>query len=108
MSDPRLDGQVTIVVNHDFYRRALDGSTPGTHLWRGYFDIETEDGAWRSEPGLLFDFADGGSTATYVFVGEGAYEGLHAVLAWDGSRGELSGFIFPGELPPEPQVPTAP
>jgi hypothetical protein len=98
ISDPRLDGEVTIRVNNDAHPGGLT-----LYMW-GY-RIENEGGAWQQLPNLAFDYPDGGaSTKTVILDGEGGYEGLTAVaeVALEGSIWDLHGFIIEGEVPPIP------
>jgi len=108
MSDPRLHGNVAVTVNYDLHRAALDGSTPQANLRYQRVDIETDEGAWRSQPNLFFAFANGyPSATTRVFVGEGAYEGLtvfaEMVVTESDFRGwDLRGYIIDGDIPAAP------
>ena len=75
MSDPRFDADFILAVNSEF----LDDY--GQTLWHGAFRIETEDGAWQEPPHLTLQYRDGTATThTSAFVGEGAYEGLTALV----------------------------
>jgi hypothetical protein len=95
MSDPRLDGDVTVTSDFDVYP---DGLT----LYTWAFRFENDGGAWQQEPVLTMGYPDGSySAGTITLVGEGGYEGLTAVAAapvvndiW-----VLDGFIFEGEVP---------
>jgi hypothetical protein len=81
MSDPRLDGSVSITGNESVLSN-------GTDIWSSAFRIENDQGSWQEVPWLLMDFGDDSTTTrTGLFMGEGAYEGLVAVaeLAWDRS-----------------------
>jgi hypothetical protein len=106
MSDERLTGTVTWATNEDRY---LDDS--GLLVRVLGISVENGDGSWRMQPEVQFGLPASppeGLPSEFVLVGDGAYEGLHAVLAWDGSTNELSGFILSGGLPPEPGAPTSP
>ena len=95
MSDPRLDGSVTVTLDINTY------PVPGTEedvtirwlTWR----IENESGAWEG-PQVTITFPDATSTSTAVLTGDGAYAGL--VAAWemvrDGKGWDVRGFIVPG------------
>lgn len=103
-SDPRLDGTFTRAWNLDFH---LDG----TNLIFGYATgrLENADGAWQQRPGLQAGFEGyfGEDVELLVFDGEGAYDGLVAVV-WlvsreDGVRlnpARLEGYIVESEYPP--------
>ena len=99
-SDARLNGTVTWLANDDEY---TDGS--GLVIQSVAMSIENDDGAWRMIPVLSVN-APGtieyDAIRQFFLVGEGAYEGLVAVV--DGFRtNELHGFIIDGELPPPPE-----
>jgi hypothetical protein len=99
-SDPRLEGTVTWWSNDDEY---TDGS--GLVIQSVAMSIENDEGAWRMVPILSVNAP--GSIAydparQFFLVGEGAYEGLFAVV--EGFRtDEVHGFIVDGELPPAPE-----
>jgi hypothetical protein len=101
-SDPRLEGTVTWSSNDDEY---TDGS--GLFIQSVAMSIENDEGAWRMIPILSAKWPDRGTIADdatrhFFLVGEGAYEGLIAVV--DGFRTDrLRGFIIDGELPPPPE-----
>ena len=103
MSEPRFDGDITLAVRSDF----LDDY--GRNLWRGAFRIETEEGAWQEPPHLTLEYRDGtASTHTSAFVGEGAYEGLTALVEMTyrpQGNFALRGVIVEDELPPDPTRP---
>lgn len=101
-SDPRLQGT-------DTYRDLGVSYAHESGLYIGQYvhDIVTEDGAWRMRPQFRFYSVDGGPenfSGTWVLDGEGAYEGLSAVLhktAEDAAP--VRGFIVSTELlPPAP------
>jgi len=105
-SDPRFRGTVTWAGHEDEY---LDDS----ELWVGVVSrsIVNDEGAWRMLP--IYEFAAPDVTLEFdvpqsqdIWVGEGGYEGLFAVLAWDDAGFE--GYIVEGELPPVPQTSTTP
>jgi hypothetical protein len=99
-SDSRLDGTVTWLSNVDEY---TDGS--GLVIQSVAMSIENDDGAWRTMPMLsisapgTFEYDPGRQS---FLVGEGAYEGLVAVVEGFGTD-DLHGFIIDGELPPAPE-----
>lgn len=103
MSDPRLDGDVTISFDTDEYT-GPDGATytVGSGTWR----IENPDGAWQGSYDIVIT-DDYSSVVTTTLAGEGGYAGMSAVWeqALTGSGWDLRGVIFPA-APPAP--PTAP
>jgi hypothetical protein len=104
MSDPRLSGtlsQVFTVVKHPV---AGDDTI---RVFTGEYRIENEGGSWE---GTNLGMERGAGpwdtvTDTGVLVGSGAYEGLTAYLMFDWSilspPYEVTGAIFPGDLPPQ-------
>ncbi len=99
-TDPRFAGDLSVSFNHDEYE---DGST----IWAVAFTVHGDEGAWLMEPtvglrfpgitipevlGLRF-----GETRMndVVFVGEGAYDGLLALVKIErgGSGWDLHGYI---------------
>jgi hypothetical protein len=110
-SDPRLTGTATLTWNADVY----DLGEATISLSAGTYDVRSESGGW------LCDYADGvahgsGSSSrldnepTLTCIGDGANEGLSAMLTLDWSDGPpnlpLRGFIFAGEAPPLPGLAT--
>jgi hypothetical protein len=97
-SDDRLDGKVTWASNSDVY---ADGS--GLSIGMLALSFENEDGAWRMRPLPVIEFPDASPTAAdaWILDGEGAYEGLTAVLLVD--YYVPHGFIIDGDLPPAPE-----
>jgi hypothetical protein len=103
-SDPRLEGTVTWSANDDEY---TDGS--GLFIQSVAMSIENDQGAWRMLPIVSAKWPDpdretieDDAIEHFFLVGEGAYDGLIAVV--DGFRtNELHGFIINGELPPPPE-----
>jgi hypothetical protein len=104
MSDPRLEGKVTWVLNWDSYFDRAD-------LWVSAVSIENDAGAWRERPApwLRFNTSVETTTKTMVLDGEGDYDGLFAVLEVtmreDGEGLDprtLHGLIIEGEPPPSP------
>jgi hypothetical protein len=99
-SDPRFDGEVTYIENTDTY----GGFTVQKAAWR----IETDDGAWWSEPTLAIDYFDNAPpSTTTVLRGEGGYEGLTAIATIEGQGAgmEVRGVVLDGDLPPDPDAP---
>jgi hypothetical protein len=103
-TDSRLNGTVTWSSNDDEY---TDGS--GLVIQSVAMSIENDEGAWRMIPILSATWPDPDlgsmeydAPEHFFLVGEGAYDGLVAVV--DGFRtDELSGYIIEGELPPAPE-----
>jgi hypothetical protein len=102
-SDPRLPPMMTSRMNLDAHWRESDAILP----WASTHRLDGPDGAWTAtERGFME--ADG-SFALLVLTGEGAYEGLSAMLvevvleAYTGDDETiLEGYIFEGGLPPLP------
>jgi hypothetical protein len=101
VTDPRFDGEVIAFTNWD----DIGAYTIRRTAWR----VENEDGAWQSEVLTGADFPDGSQTVrTYTFHGEGAYDGLTAIVE-DGAPQEdqfdsdLRGVIIDFDLPPDPE-----
>ena len=108
-SDPRLTGSATLTFNADVYE-----SDEGTiSLSAGTYDVRGESGGW------LCDYADGvahgsglfatmDSVSTITCAGDGANEGLSAILMLDWTNGPpnipLTGLVFTGEAPPLPDL----
>jgi hypothetical protein len=105
MSDPRLDGDVTLTGNVQHF------DDLGADVWSSYVRIETDDGAWQKEPSLVVRFGEtSGSASTVLLVGEGAYEGLVAVteLAADLTDPETWAFDIRGIVMDADDVPQTP
>ena len=109
VSDPRFEGDWYQTWEMDGY--ALPGTEDGPEVQAWTWRVENDEGAWQSEV-IEATFPDGspiGDPAA-VFIGEGAYEGLTAIVAsteadvrpcgWD-----IRGIIFEGAPTPEPYVP---
>jgi hypothetical protein len=119
MSDPRLEGTITISLSSDrYYYPDLDVEDAPT-LMRWSVRIETDEGAWQgSAPDAHLP---GGLTqgwGLFMLEGEGAYEGLTASVwtkldeascsCWShGPRcmWDVRGLIFEGDMPPVPSRP---
>ena len=104
-NDPRLQGTETYGHNAVEYL-SDDGEFSIAHYTH---DIVTDVGAWRMRPQFRFASSDGlvdgpgNFGGTWILDGEGAYEGLSAVL-YKGDPNILEGFIVPTELlPPAPE-----
>jgi hypothetical protein len=106
-SDPRLTGEVALRWNEDVYRTDEGAIAVGTA--EAY--VRNDGGGWAcsssslSKGGGLFGEAVTGTTDSCV--GEGGYEGLSALLVFDGQAGpkSLEGVIFSGDFPPPPGPP---
>ena len=109
MSDPRLEGAIYQTWEGDSYR--MPGAEKGPEMFAATRRIVNGDGAWESRS-IGGAYADGtaiGETPE-VFIGEGAYEGLIAILETtsldaQGCVGEMRGMIFAGAPLPEPYIP---
>ena len=108
MSDPRFDGTVVVSNNLDEYRGT------GVDLYHRTFRVDNADGSWVEQPSVALLFpGDSGSAGTTVFVGEGAYEGLTAIVEVDwisSSSGlfDVRGIITDAGIPPLPAPAPAP
>jgi hypothetical protein len=98
-SDERLSGLGTMVANEDDY---IDQS--GISLGTFALSIENGEGAWRMRPRHWLEFPDAPQVAAEVWVldGEGAYDGLTAVLLVE-DLDNPHGFIFESEMLPPPE-----
>jgi hypothetical protein len=97
-SDERLNGTVTWAENVDRY---TDGS--GLSVRTFALSVENDEGGWRMRPLPQVEFPGAPAVAAEVWVmdGEGAYEGLTAVVLVEGY--EPHGFIIDGSTPPPPE-----
>jgi hypothetical protein len=106
-SDPRFDGDLLYGCSYiDYAANSPDQSSVGNCVYR----IENDEGAWLMRPNMSLEFpGDPGfgpyGVFTAVFDGEGAYEGLTAVVeitevAWQGNT--LHGLIINTDLPQDP------
>jgi hypothetical protein len=102
--DPRFEGEVTLVVNHDTY--LSDGAL---RVFHRAFSVENDEGTWRGVPypTLQFSDASGSGVATQLFIGEEAYAGSYALAEIQSDPAAevwtLRGVIFEGEPPPAPE-----
>ena len=105
VSDPRLDGTWYNSADADQY--SLPGGASGPHLATETHRIENDDGAWQGSF-VVVGTPDHPSTCMeydlqYVLVGEGAYEGLTAVMIGsDGACPNTEGYIVEGNVPAPP------
>lgn len=106
-SDPRLTGSATLTWNADVYE-----SAEGTiSLSAGTYDVRSDSGGWLchytdgvAHGSGMFSVMD--SEPTLTCAGDGANEGLSAMLMLDWTSGPpnlpLTGLIFAGDAPPLP------
>jgi hypothetical protein len=116
VSDPRLEDTLYQAVNQDDYTLPGDETSAGisasrpTGLAIGAFTnrIENDEGAWEGSA-VQLDSPDGTTyVAPLVMTGEGAYEGLTAIVGfvdiWNDCA--VTGYIINGSVPapPTPQT----
>jgi hypothetical protein len=101
-SDPRLPPESAMVENYDIYQTDDGTQVVGLSAVR----LDGPDGSWTGTATSLYSLPDGTGSGFMVLTGEGAYEGLSAVLQGDPTG--LDGYIFEGELPPMPDPPEPP
>ena len=102
-SDPRLEGTYHYSEDSDVYQgpETLLAAAMGT------LRIQNDEGAWQGSFPYAF-LADGsGTTGSAVLEGEGAYEGLSAIMAvrflFPECAMDTRGLIVGGEAPPTPE-----
>ena len=101
VSDPRLDGTWYETWSNDDYtvKGRLDPS-----IVRFTDRIENDDGAWQGSA-VMFVSSDAtissSSAVQMVMIGEGAYQGLTAILQFEDfpSRCHVDGYIIQGSFP---------
>ena len=100
--DPRLSGTLWTIENIDIY---IDSQG---QVVVGVVGIDNEDGAWRGTS-LGYTTPQWGAYSQNFLSGEGAYEGLSAILFLmdNGTDLDVEGMVFPGGLPPYPEEPSA-
>ena len=111
-SDPRLSGIATMVINGNVENSADHNAVLESRSFR----IVNDEGAWNGSSW----YVEAGDTSgdeyapliiseTSLMIGEGAYEGLVAVVVGDylenGSEGEAVIYAF--SAPPVPEIPDA-
>ena len=107
MSDPRLEGTVHHTFEVDTY--AMPSRDSGPEVWAATRRIENEAGSWevRAYGGSYPDGTPIGN-APAVYIGEGAYEGLIAILDESPLAGacgaDVRGLIFDGAPVAQPYV----
>lgn len=101
-SDARLPAEKRMVL--DFTTYPYEGDR--LMVTRTSIRMDDEQGSWVGT-GVGLSRPDGTSQGQDVLIGEGAYDGLFAVLTC-GSAAGCEGYIFAGEMPPQPgEVPPA-
>lgn len=110
MSDPRLEGIVHHTFEGDDYAMPAADSGPG--FWAATRRIENDDGAWEDQ-GYGGNFSDGtpigGESTGEVWVGQGGYEGMIAIMEGTPVEGTdcdvaVRGIIFDGVPPLAPYI----
>ena len=102
VSDPRLEGTLHQAWDEDQY--ALPGNELGAKVATFTDRIENDEGAWQGSA-VLLSYPDGTTSCTpMVMTGEGAYEGLTAVVAFEAFYEDCAvrGYIIDGSVPPPP------
>jgi hypothetical protein len=108
MSDPRLEGAVYHTYESDEYTEP--GAEEGPLIWAATHRIENEKGTWESRA-IGGAYADGApiGNSPEVFIGEGTYEGMIAIMEvslLEGACGaDVRGVIFGDGPVPEPYKP---
>ena len=109
MSDPRLAGTLTDLIDTDQYGAALDDLQVGALTWT----LQNDDGSWTSQFVSFQTDPTDWSTATLLWNGSGDYEGLVAVTQLDylpADTGndcgwDLTGYIVESDLLPDTPEP---
>jgi len=111
-TDPRFKGRMLIAWDADRYPEGADGSqlTVTTVVRR----VENADGAWQGSATTVSDTVTASGTddpptpETVVFMGEGGYAGLTAIVVFSPiTNSQLRGVIFRGSPPPPPALSAA-
>jgi hypothetical protein len=109
VSDPRLAGSWYHTWENDSY--VMPGSGVGPNVAAATWRIENDEGAWEGGH-IEASFVDGTPIASgpTLLAGEGAYEGLSAVVQVTGFEGgcaaDIRGIIFddiPAGVPYDPE-----
>lgn len=115
MSDPRLEGTIYNTYETDSY--AMPGAETGPQVGALTHRIENAEGAWESRAIFASDREgspighEGFGAPAEVLIGEGAYEGLIAIMEVTAELDvapcgvEVRGIIFDGAPVPEPYKP---
>jgi hypothetical protein len=104
VSDPRLEGTYTRSWDEDEYFQGPAFLSIVVTTDR----IENDEGAWQGSA-VWYRPAEGeGSFAPMVMTGEGAYEGMTAILGFVEGYGEcaVTGYIIEGGIPAPPVPPS--
>jgi hypothetical protein len=106
VSDPRLEGTLYQAWDEDDY--TLPGSVPSANLSTFTDRIENDQGAWQGSA-VMLRFPDGQAmVGPLVMAGEGAYEGLTAIVGFESffESCTVRGYIIEGDVPaiPVPQT----
>lgn len=112
MSDPRLDGVATYILNEDSYWEGETGNTADTSfvdVLAQTIRIVNGDGAWEgTRLGLNLDAEPRFSADAVALAGEGDYRNLVALVEMSGGTGlcdfDIAGVIIDGFLPPVPDL----
>jgi hypothetical protein len=100
MSDPRLEGTLYEARDEDTY--TLPGNEKGPHFGVRTYRIENDEGAWQGSA-VSLESTDGRYYyGPYVMTGEGAYEGLTAILVNPDQSNRFTGYIIEGTIPAPP------
>jgi hypothetical protein len=102
VSDPRLEGSLYQAWDEDEY--ILPGNEPAPNIVTFTDRIENDEGAWQGSVVMLRYPDDTTYLGPVVMVGEGAYEGLTAIVAfvaW-GEDCAVRGYIIEGSVPAPP------
>ena len=100
-NDPRISGELWSIHHWERHRDSQGATIVGLA------GIDGEAGAWQ---GTFHGYASPGDKYLAYqldLAGEGAYEGLSAMLFMtdNGASFDVEGMVFPGELPPPPELP---
>ena len=106
VSDPRFEGTWYQSDNFDSYTGPAAIAGLGVELET--FRVENAEGAWQGSI-VVIGWPDGVESSSsedgLVMIGEGAYEGLTAVMRWSGEcPGNIRGYVM---ALPEPLAPPA-
>jgi hypothetical protein len=101
VSDPRLEGTLYQASDSDVY--TLPGNEAGPEVLTFTDRIENDEGAWQGSVTVL-TFPDRSASVAFAMVGEGAFEGLTAMLVFEDfwRSCAVSGYIFEGSVPAPP------
>ena len=98
-TDPRLSGLFTQTLSVRSFPVDMAADS-WAMVWTATVRIENEEGAWA---GVFDGFANEAAPREwYRLEGEGAYEGLTAVMLWHGEDEAYEGVVVPGAPPDYP------